>query len=305
MFVLVLSSFSFVEVRAETSEDLLNVYGMTLGGSDKLAIEYEINSLLKEIDGAEAAKADSIAKNTFTDLQKEFNKEKKDSLNKDLNSILDNNSKIVDYISDNFMSTDINDLLTKDKEYKNNVSKANNVLAELDILEGITYTYEQFDYDFEGMEELLSTKKVLYDEALDTYELGEVSNIRFPMNTDRYVTSKYGNRIDPIKKNVTSFHAGTDYRAVTGTEIYSMFNGVVTSCGWSDTSGYFIVVESGENVKTFVCHLSKILVEKGQSVKQYDLIGLSGGTGSRSTGPHLHLALYLNGATYDVDKLFN
>ena len=60
----------------------------------------------------------------------------------------------------------------------------------------------------------------------------------------------------------------------------------------------------GDNIKYFICHCSEIYVTVGQQVNQYDIIASSGNTGSRTTGPHLHLALYINGVTYDVSKLF-
>lgn len=304
IFMFMISVSIPMQVKAESSEVLLNMYGLSIGGPDRSSIGNEISSIKDSISGAETAKTFSDIENLFTKYHEEANKSKIASLNTNLDIILQQNLDITKDIRENFETPNIYDLLEKDKEYKTNIIRANNILADLDILNGITYSYDEFEYDFDGMEELLFSKKAEYETAKNTFELGDITNVKFPMDVERHVNSKYGNRIDPLNKSVTRFHSGTDYRAHNGTPLKALFNGVVTSCGWSDTSGYFIVVESGENIKTFVCHLSKILVQKGQHVNQYDIIGLTGGTGSRSTGPHLHIALYLNGATYDIDKLF-
>lgn len=292
-------------VHAESSETLLNIYDMTLGGPDKNEIVEEMEEIQSEIEGAEMAKMFTDAKNQSTKFSENVNTRKLLELNDSLDSIMITNESLSDSISEDILTESITELLARDKEYKNNVSRINNTLRKIDFYNGVSYDYSTFDYDFEGMESLLETKRVLYAEALDTFQLGDVTNVRFPLNRERYVTSNYGTRIDPLNKSTTRFHAGTDYRAETGTEVYSLFNGVVSSCGWSNTIGYFVVVEHGENVKTLYCHLSELKCTEGQKVKQYDLIALSGGTGSRCTGPHLHLALYLNGSTYDVDRLFD
>lgn len=295
-----------LSVYAEGTDTLFNLYGISLGktgNADEIA--KEIKSIQDDIVGASIQANHSEFTNAFTDLEKNTNNKKISELNSNIQDIMNVNLTIANKFEKDIFTEDIHTLLSYDREYKKNTSRINNLLLELDILNNVKYDYSDFEFDFEGMSDLLETKRVLYIEALDNFNLGEVVNVKFPMPIERYVTSRFGNRIDPLDTSRTSFHAGTDYRAPNGTELYAMFNGVVISCGWSDTAGNFITIEHGDNVKTFVCHLSKILVTEGQVVNQYDLIGLTGGTGSRSTGPHLHLALYLNGSVCDVDKLFS
>ena len=302
-FIFGKSTFS---VYAEGTDTLFSLYGISLGKTgDATEIAEEIKSIQDDIAGASMQANHSEFANAFTDLEKNTNNKKISELNYSIQSLLDSNLTIADKFEEDIFTNDIHKLLAYDREYKKNVSRINNLLLELDVLNNVKYTYSDFEFDFEGMGNLLETKKVLYVEALDNFNLGEVVNVKFPMPNERYITSRFGNRIDPLNTSRTRFHSGTDYRAPNGTELYALFNGVVTSCGWSDTAGNFITIEHGDNVKTFVCHLSKILVTEGQRVNQYDLIALTGGTGSRSTGPHLHLALYLNGSVYDVDKLFS
>lgn len=299
---------STLSVYAEGAEALFNVYGISLGKEDTPDAEEiaaEIQDIQNDIAGATIQASTSEFSNAFTDFEKNTNNSRVSEISSNIQGLLNLNVGIADKFEKDIFTADIQTLLGYDREYKSNVARVNNFLHELDLLNNIEYNYSDFEYDFEGMANLLDTKKVLYIEALDTFNLGDVTNVKFPMPNERHVTSRFGNRIDPLNTSKTGFHGGTDYRAPKGTELYALFNGTVTSCGWSNTAGYFITIEHGENVKTFVCHLSEILVEEGQEVKQYDLIALTGGTGSRSTGPHLHMALYLNGSVYDVDKLFS
>ena len=59
-----------------------------------------------------------------------------------------------------------------------------------------------------------------------------------------------------------------------------------------------LAIDHGQGIISMMCHLSKIMVEKGQTVKQGEVIGLVGQTG-RATGPHLHWGLSINNARVD------
>jgi murein DD-endopeptidase MepM/ murein hydrolase activator NlpD len=87
--------------------------------------------------------------------------------------------------------------------------------------------------------------------------------------------------------------------------VRALFDGKVIDVGYSQSSGNYITIQSSDKIKYFICHLNESLVEKGDYVNQYDVIALSGATGNKCTGPTLHLALFINGATYDVTKLFS
>ena len=305
---LVLSaSVPVIQVRADDTEDLLNVYGLTLGGPIKSEIENRMQALESEMNAilqtAETQQKLNDEYNITMQKYVETREELIDNILVDVDVYQHQNNEISDSIAGELLDGDIESLLNYDALYKTNTSYVNDLLSSINDYK-LDYTYRYIQVDVSDIEEKLSQQRTLYIESLDTYQLGNVKNLRWVMDNDRYVTSKYGYRIDPLNKSNVRFHAGTDYRAPVGTEVYSMFNGEVIDCGWSDTIGYYVTVQSGENVKFLVCHLSKILVEKGQPVDQYDVLALSGATGSRCTGPHLHLALYLNGVTYDVDRLF-
>lgn len=100
------------------------------------------------------------------------------------------------------------------------------------------------------------------------------------------LTSGFGYRRDPFK-HFQTFHGGLDIAAITGTAVHSSQEGKIIFSGWAGGYGQLVIVEHKYHYKTFYGHLSKILVKKGDSVKQGQVIGNVGSTG-RSTGPHLH-----------------
>lgn len=108
------------------------------------------------------------------------------------------------------------------------------------------------------------------------------------------IASGFGYRIDPIYKT-SKFHAGMDFTAPRGTEIYTTGNGVVE---YQDHKmrgyGNYVVINHGFGYKTLYAHMSKVLVKAGQKVKRGEVIGLVGNTG-KSVGPHCHYEVRKNG----------
>lgn len=104
----------------------------------------------------------------------------------------------------------------------------------------------------------------------------------------------YGWRIDPIYKTRRR-HAGMDFTADRGTEVYVTGDGVVEEIETKRWGyGKSIVINHGYGYKTRYAHLSAFKVRKGQKLKRGELIGLVGSTG-KSTGPHLHYEVVVNG----------
>ena len=100
-------------------------------------------------------------------------------------------------------------------------------------------------------------------------------------------------------------HSGTDFKAPTGTHVYSGFDGRVTRRNWNiKANGYSLEIDHpGANVKTRYLHLSRTLVKPGQTVKQGQKIAESGNTG-RSFAPHLHYELLSRSAKPTVQNPF-
>jgi murein DD-endopeptidase MepM/ murein hydrolase activator NlpD len=111
--------------------------------------------------------------------------------------------------------------------------------------------------------------------------------------TRGWVSSRFGYRISPFT-NQKEFHKGIDISTRMHTPIIAPADGVISSLGRDHAMGKMITINHSYGVKTRYGHLSKVLVKKGQYVKRGQKIALVGNTG-RTTGPHLHYEVYLNG----------
>ena len=115
-------------------------------------------------------------------------------------------------------------------------------------------------------------------------------------------TSGYGRRKAPTKGASTN-HRAIDWATPTGTAIWASSGGTVSVAGWQSGYGYVVYINHPDGNQTRYGHLSKILVSSGQKVKQGQKIALSGNTG-RSTGPHLHFELRVNGTPVNPYNYF-
>ncbi|NPV89747.1 MAG: M23 family metallopeptidase [Firmicutes bacterium] len=108
------------------------------------------------------------------------------------------------------------------------------------------------------------------------------------------VTSEFGYRSDPFTGERRG-HTGLDLGAPIGTPIRTALDGTVQFVRYTTTGyGYHLAVDHGGGFVTLYAHCSKILVTEGQAVKAGDVIAQVGSTG-RSTGPHLHFEVRING----------
>ena len=153
------------------------------------------------------------------------------------------------------------------------------------------------------LEKELYVQAKSYDEILELTKTKEIRMENIPsiqpvMNKDlKRVASGYGMRIDPVY-HVRRFHQGMDFTAPTGTEIFATGNAKVEFAGWKQGYGNTVILDHGYGYKTLYAHCYKILVRKGQRVRRSDVIALVGNTG-KSTGPHLHYEVRLNGRAVD------
>ena len=109
----------------------------------------------------------------------------------------------------------------------------------------------------------------------------------------RQTASGYGTRIDPIY-GTTKFHAGMDFSAHPGTDVYATGNGTVVKVGWETGYGNTIEIDHGFGYLTRYAHLQGFNTKVGKKVVRGEIIGKVGSTG-KSTGPHLHYEVYVKG----------
>ena len=124
---------------------------------------------------------------------------------------------------------------------------------------------------------------------------------RTPLAKAYRISSSFNpRRVHPVTGRVAP-HNGTDFATPTGTKVLSTGDGVVTRVGHHPFAGRYIDIQHGGQYKTRYLHLHKVLVRRGESISRGQAIALSGNSG-RSTGPHLHFELHINGRPVDPMK---
>ncbi len=110
-----------------------------------------------------------------------------------------------------------------------------------------------------------------------------------PLRGKGYITSLFGERLDPFSGN-KAFHGGIDLGCKVGTPVRAIEVGKVEIADYSKSYGYYVVIKHDYGYSSVYGHLSKILVKKGDVVTYDTVIAKSGNTG-KSTGPHLHFEI--------------
>lgn len=118
--------------------------------------------------------------------------------------------------------------------------------------------------------------------------------------TKGWKTSKFGYRISPFTGS-REFHKGLDIANQKGTGVIAPADGLVKFAGKKGLMGQMLVIDHGHGLITRYGHLGESLKKRGDKVKRGDLIAVMGNTG-RSTGPHLHYEIHLNGVPVNPEK---
>lgn len=127
---------------------------------------------------------------------------------------------------------------------------------------------------------------------------GAINSLPLGAPLGRYaVGSNFGRRIDPFNRSA-AFHQGVDLTAENKTPVLAPADGRVISVATDSRLGRLVEVDHGHNLVTRYGHLSAFKVKVGQKVAKGDVLGLVGSTG-RSTGPHLHYEITVNGHPVD------
>ena len=126
--------------------------------------------------------------------------------------------------------------------------------------------------------------------------------MKTPINGAR-LSSSYGMRKHPID-GFNKMHRGTDFAAPMGTPIMASGNGIIKKAGWCGGGGNCVKIKHNSTYETIYAHMSKFArgIKNGVRVKQGQTIGYVGSTG-KSTGPHLHYEVVVNGKKVNSQKL--
>lgn len=108
------------------------------------------------------------------------------------------------------------------------------------------------------------------------------------------LSATFGEREDPFGGTATEYHTGIDISADRGQPVFATADGTVESAGWNGDYGNMVTIDHKFGLSTRYAHLSSFSVRPGEHVERGQVIGLVGSTG-RTTGPHLHYELLVNG----------
>ena len=134
---------------------------------------------------------------------------------------------------------------------------------------------------------------------------GASGTLMWPVPGCYSVSSEYGQRVHPITGEVGRMHYGMDIDGYghDGGDIVACDGGVVTTVGYNNGYGNYIIVDHGNGVQTLYAHMSGTAVYEGMTVGQGETIGYLGATGM-ATGTHCHLEVFVDGQNVDPSEYF-
>jgi len=155
---------------------------------------------------------------------------------------------------------------------------------------------DKLTLDIEKHEEYYNNLEAIYlKQSVFKDTLPNASPVNAPFNS-----SSYGWRVDPFL-GVRAFHEGLDFSADVGQPIKATAAGIVIAAEITPEYGNIVRISHGSGLETRYAHASKLLVKEGDRIKKNQVIALVGNTG-RSTGPHLHYEIRMNGESLDPRK---
>lgn len=153
---------------------------------------------------------------------------------------------------------------------------------------------------FEGYRRYLPEKEEREAAAVIESVLGlaTVFDLHWPVDPTLRISSPFGTRVHPVLKT-KKFHNGVDLPVPVGTPLHAVQAGRIVTAAENAVSGKYVILEHAGGVRSAYCHLSELPGKgAGDRVERGEAIGKSGNTG-RSTGPHLHFVLRVDGKAID------
>lgn len=190
---------------------------------------------------------------------------------------LDDATKIVDEIKEQFDTENLELNLQINEEYTQDIAKINT-----DSFQKASITVET------AVEEIKEENEAI----------AVINNVKLSvLPVSGRISSRYGE----ASSRRRSTHTGLDIACSMGTDIKVVSKGTITFAGRAGSYGNLVKVDHGNGIETWYGHCSKIYANVGDEVKAGDVIAAVGSTGN-STGPHLHFEIRINGSTVNPQK---
>jgi hypothetical protein len=205
----------------------------------------------------------------------------------------------VDYYSHQF--SEWNSTLTALKETEKDFHKIFSFKSKDKILDTIDTSYSG-DIDIENLMGEIKKTAERVDEIKDYLRIQKDIYMATPKGypAEGHISSSYGVRDNPFSGE-RSFHSGVDISATSGMPIRATADGVVSYSGWTQSSGYVVLIEHGCGFSTAYAHNRSNAVKVGQRLKRGEIVGYVGSTG-KSTGPHVHYEVWEKGKRINPSK---
>ena len=188
--------------------------------------------------------------------------------------------------------------LIEQKKELDKVGKMDDNTLENDIAKQLNNIMARVTYQFQSYDAIAKLIKNQDQKLASIPAIQPVSNKQL-----NRIASGFGMRIDPVY-GTPKMHKGLDFTASQGTPIYATGNGTVKSSGFSESGfGNHVIINHGYGYETLYGHMVRIKARVGQKVKRGEVIGWVGSTG-KSTGPHCHYEVHINGQEVDPVYFF-
>ncbi len=188
--------------------------------------------------------------------------------------------------------------LTEQKNELRKVEAINDEELGNELAKTLNNINARITYQFASYNEIEKLIKSQGEKLASIPAIQPVSN----RDLDR-IASGFGMRIDPVY-GTPKMHKGLDFTSPQGTPIYATADGTIAEAGFSaDGYGNHVVINHGYGYQTLYGHMVRIKVKSRQRVKRGEIIGWVGSTG-KSTGPHCHYEVHVNGQEVDPVYFF-
>jgi murein DD-endopeptidase MepM/ murein hydrolase activator NlpD len=187
------------------------------------------------------------------------------------------------------------------KETERDFRKIFSLKSKDEVLDTVDTSYSG-DIDIENLMGEIQKTVERVDEIKDYLRIQKDIYMATPKGypAEGNISSPYGMRYNPFGAERT-FHSGVDISATPGTPIQATADGVVSYSGWTQPSGYVVVIQHGCGFSTAYAHNRGNAVKVGQRVKRGETVGYIGSSG-KSTGPHVHYEVWEKGKRINPSK---